>query len=572
LKAAYRGGDVEPQAIGTAIKKHALQNAILYKGKADPNAVVSKLIGEHPELKQQARELSGLAESIIADVNAMTLDEQGQLLQQIAPEEQHKAVKAQHKKAYLPELPHHERVVMRFAPNPNGPATLGSARGIVVNSEYAKRYEGSFILRFDDTDPQTKRPMLEAYDWYLEDCKWLEATPDVVVKASDRMETYYHYAEKLIAQGAAYVCACTQLQFKKLKDAGLACPDRENAAEENMRLWKRMLDGRLAEKEAVLRIKTDITHKNPALRDWIGFRIVDTAHPRGLPFRVWPMLDFESAIEDHELGVTHIIRGKDLRDSERRQEFLYNYMSWTYPFTLHWGRISIHEFGKFSTSKLRSEIDKGLYSGWDDPRLPTLRALRRRGFAPEAIRLFVLKLGINESDISVSLENLHAENRKLVDPVAHRYFFVSDPIRMSIINAKPTIARAPLHPSSSASFREIPVDGCVCVSAQDLTVSGNSLVRLKDLYNVRIVKKEPLEAEYAGDEIIKGIRIIHWAPPNGPNVEVVTPSGADIGIGEPGIAAELDRVVQFERYGFVRVDQVLEQHGQTRIICYFTHK
>ena len=196
---------MEPQAIGTAIKKHALQNAILYKGKADPNAVVSKLIGEHPELKQQARELSGLAESIIADVNAMTLDEQGQLLQQIAPEEQHKAVKAQHKKAYLPELPHHERVVMRFAPNPNGPATLGSARGIVVNSEYAKRYEGSFILRFDDTDPQTKRPMLEAYDWYLEDCKWLEATPDVVVKASDRMETYYHYAEKLIEQGAAYV-------------------------------------------------------------------------------------------------------------------------------------------------------------------------------------------------------------------------------------------------------------------------------------------------------------------------------------------------------------------------------
>jgi glutamyl-tRNA synthetase len=441
-----------------------------------------------------------------------------------------------------------------------------------VNSEYAKRYGGSFILRFDDTDPQTKRPMLEAYDWYLEDCKWLGTTPDVVVNASDRMEIYYHYAEELIAQGAAYVCTCSQPQFKKLKDAGLACPDRENAAEKNMRLWEQMLDGRLGEKEAVLRIKTDVTHKNPALRDWIGFRIVDTTHPRGLAFRVWPMLDFESAIEDHELGVTHIIRGKDLRDSERRQEFLYNYMGWIYPFTLHWGRISIHEFGKFSTSKLRSEIAKGLYSGWDDPRLPTLMALRRRGFSPEAVRLFILKLGINESDISVSLENLYAENRKLVDPVAHRYFFVSDPITMSIMNAEPTTARAPLHPSSSASFREIPVEGGVCVSAQDLTLSGSDLVRLKDLYNVRIVKKEPLEAEYAGDEIIKGTRIIHWAPPSGPQVEVFTPSGVDIGIGEPGIAAELDRVVQFERYGFARVDQVLEQHGQTKIICYFTHK
>ena len=563
---------MEPQVLGTAIKKRALHNAIAHKGKADPNAVVSKLIGEHPELKQQAREMSNLAESIVADVNAMTLDEQRQLLQQIAPDLQRKAAKAQHKKMYLPELPHHEHVAMRFAPNPNGPATLGSARGIVVNSEYAKKYGGSFILRFDDTDPQTKPPMLEAYDWYLEDCNWLQAAPDVIVKASDRMEIYYHYAEKLIALGAAYVCTCTQLQFKKLKDARLACPNRENSAEKNMRLWEQMLDGRLGEKEAVLRIKTDVTHKNPALRDWIGFRIVDTAHPRGLSFRVWPMLDFESAIEDHELGVTHIIRGKDLRDSELRQEFLYNHMGWTYPFTLHWGRISIHEFGKFSTSKLRSEIDRGLYSGWDDPRLPTLRALRRRGFSPEAVRLFILKLGINESDVSVSLENLHAENRKLVDPVAHRYFFVSDPIRMSIMNAKPTTARAPLHPSSSAYFREIPVEGCVCVSAQDLTLSGSDLVRLKDLYNVRIVKKEPLEAEYAGDEIIKGTRIIHWAPPNGPQVEVITPSGVDIGIGEPGIATELDRVVQFERYGFARVDQVLEQHGQTRIICYFTHK
>ena len=157
---------MEPQVLSTAIKKQALHNAILHKGKAAPNAVVSKLIGEHPELKLEARQISGLAAGIIADVNAMTLGEQRQLLQQMAPDLQRKPVKAQHKKMYLPELPHHERVAVRFAPNPNGPATLGSARGIVVNSEYAKRYGGSFILRFDDTDPQTKRPMLEAYDWY----------------------------------------------------------------------------------------------------------------------------------------------------------------------------------------------------------------------------------------------------------------------------------------------------------------------------------------------------------------------------------------------------------------------
>jgi glutamyl-tRNA synthetase len=197
--------------------------------------------------------------------------------------------------------------------------------------------------------------------------------------------------------------------------------------------------------------------------------------------------------------------------------------------------------------------------------------LRRRGFAPEAIKLFILKLGVNESDISVSLENLYAENRKLADPVANRYFFVRDPVNMHIAKSKPTVAHAPLHPSSSSLFREIPVEADVYISAQDATFSLGDLVRLKDLYNVRIVNKEPLEAEYAGQEIVKGTRIIHWAPPQGPLVEVLTPSGVDIGVGEAGIAVELDKVVQFERYGFVRVDQV-EQNGRTRIICYLTHK
>ena len=562
---------MDPQVLSTEIKKRALQNAIRHGGKAERRAVISKLIGDYRELKKQASEISGSTENIVAEVNALTLDEQRELLEEIAPELQHPEPKQQGKKTYLPELPHHDRVIMRFAPNPNGPATLGSARGIVVNSEYSKRYGGSFILRFDDTDPQTKRPMLEAYAWYLEDCEWLGATPNIVVNASDRMEVYYQYAEKLIAQGAAYVCTCSQQQFKMLKEAGLACPDRDNAPHENMTSWKKMLNGRYSEKEAVLRIKTDITHKNPALRDWIGFRIVDLTHPRGLAFRVWPMLDFESAIEDHELGVTHIIRGKDLRDSEKRQKFLYDHLGWTYPFTLHWGRISVHEFGKFSTSALRKQINEGLYRGWDDPRLPTLRALRRRGFAPEAIKLFILKLGVNESDISVSLENLYAENRKLADPVANRYFFVQDPVNMHIAKSKPTVAHAPLHPTSSTLFREIPVEADVNISAQDATFSLGDLVRLKDLYNVRIVNKEPLEAEYAGHEIVKGTRIIHWAPPQGPLVEVLTPSGVDIGVGEAGIAVELDKVVQFERYGFVRVDQV-EQNGRTRIICYLTHK
>lgn len=561
---------MDPEALKTAIKKWALQNALRHSGKAERRAVISKLLGDHPELRPQAEEVSVTTEKIVAEINALTPDEQRELFSQIAPELQQQGAKPRADKIRLPELPHHERVIMRFAPNPNGPATLGSARGIVVNSEYAKRYGGSFILRFDDTDPQTKRPILEAYRWYLEDCEWLGASPDVVVTASDRIDVYYLYAERLLEEGAAYVCTCSQERFKEFKEKGAGCPDRSNTPRENLQLWREMRNGHFSEKGAVLRIKTDMTNKNPALRDWIAFRIIDLKHPRGLTIRVWPMLDFESAIEDHELDVTHIIRGKDLRDSEKRQKYIYDHLGWKYPFTLHWGRISVHEFGKFSTSALSKQIREGYYRGWDDPRLPTLRALRRRGFTSEAIRRFFLRLGINEADISVSLENLYAENRKLVDPIANRYFFVQDPVNMNITKAEPTCARIPLHPSA-ALFREIPVKEDVCISSKDLAFSTGDLVRLKDLYNVRIVSDEPLEAEYAGNEIVKGTKIIHWAPPEGPLVEVLTPNGVDSGVGEAGIATELDRVVQFERYGFVRVDKV-ERDARAKITCYFTHK
>ena len=563
---------MDPEQLKDLIRKQALDNARRHDGKAELKAVISGTIGEHPDLKQSAREIAFIARTVVEEINALSPDEQDHLIKEIAPELQQRTSVRRHKEEYLPALPQSANVVMRFAPNPNGPATLGSARGIVINSQYAQRYDGSFILRFDDTDPQTKRPMLEAYDWYLDDCVWLGASPDVVIIASDRIETYYRFAEQLIEQGAAYVCTCPQQQFKALKDARLACGDRERTPEQNLALWKKMLGGDFGEKEAVLRIKTDIEHKNPALRDWIAFRIIDVTHPRGMTFRVWPMLDFESAIEDHMLGVTHIIRGKDLRDSEQRQRFLYNHFKWSYPFTLHWGRIKIHEYGKFSTSALKKQIEQGVFRGWDDPQLPTIRALRRRGFVAQAVRQFMLKLGITESDISVSLENLYAENRKLVDPIAKRYFFVPNPKMMSIRGVTPTIARAPVHPSKLDLVREIAVGSQVCISEADLKFSCDDAIRLKDLYNVRITSKEPLEAEYAGSEITRGLRIIQWAQPEGPLVEVLRPDGVDKGIGEQGIEKELDRVVQFERYGFVRIDDVEQRGERLKIVCYFTHK
>ncbi len=202
------------------IRRYALENALKYGKPPRMDAVLKRILGEHPELRSEAREVSRLVREEIKAIETMSAEEWAAELGRMAPEAMEEKSREEHEaELKLPELPMHngiERVIMRFAPNPNGAATLGSARGIIVNSEYARMYGGKFILRFDDTDPVLKRPMLEAYDWYLEDCAWLDAEPDEVVVASERMDLYYEYAEALIKRGSAYVCFCSRRCFQNV--------------------------------------------------------------------------------------------------------------------------------------------------------------------------------------------------------------------------------------------------------------------------------------------------------------------------------------------------------------------
>ncbi|MEM2924336.1 MAG: glutamate--tRNA ligase [Methanocellales archaeon] len=559
------------------IEKYALQNAIKYDSIPLASAVIGKVMAEHHELRSRAKEISTLAREVIANVEKLSKEERIARLKEIAPELLEKMWMEKHREHGLPELKGvtpNGKVVLRIAPNPNGPPTLGNARGIIINHEYAKRYNGKFIMRFDDTDPVTKRPMLEAYQWYLEDAEWLNAKPDEVVIASDRIELYYKYAEELIKLGKAYVCFCPREEFKKLKDAMHPCPHRETSIEENLKHWQSMLKGDYDTGQAVLRIKTDIQHKDPALRDWVAFRVIKADHPRvGRRYIVWPTLDFESAIEDHLLGTTHIIRGKDLMDSEKRQRYIYEYFGWSYPITLHWGRIKIHEFGKFSTSATRKAIEEGIYTGWDDPRLPIIRALKRRGIAPEAIRRFIIEMGITEADIAVSMETLYSINRSIIDSKANRYFFVHNPVKMQILDSSPVLVKAPLHPKEKRGFREIQVGSEVYISELDYnSLAIKQKLRLKDLYNIEIESLKPLVARYIGNDlnlVKQGAMIIHWVPVDGIKVKVIAPDGIYEGIGERNILNEkVDSIVQFERFAFCRIDKISE----SEVIAYWTHK
>jgi glutamyl-tRNA synthetase len=552
------------------IEKYALQNAVKYKAAPNAGAVMGKLMGEHPELRSQAKEVSPLVKEVLAEVEKTGPKEWQERLQAIAPELLDELSERKEPDKGLPPLKDAENgVVMRFAPNPNGPPTIGSARGIIINSEYVKRYGGKFLIRFDDTDPVKKRPMPEAYGWYLEDCEWLDAKPNEVIIASERLPKYYEVAEELIFKGGAYVCGCEQAVFKEHKDKGIPCPHRDQSVEQNQDLWNKMLDGRLKEGQAVLRIKTDMSYKDPAIRDWAAFRIVTASHPlAGTRYRVWPLLDFESAVEDHLLGTTHILRGKDLTDSELRQMYLYQHLGWEYPKVVHWGRIKIHQFGSFSTSKLRRAIEEGQYTGWDDPRVPTVRAMRCRGIRAEALRRFMIDLGVGETDISISMDSIYAENRKLIDQEANRYFFAWDPVLLEIEGDVPAMAKAPLHPTIDRGFREIPAGNRLFICRSDLSgLKAGDKIRLKDLCNIEIVSLEPARARFVGKEVERKMKIVHWAPADGLPIKVMKPDGVDEGVCEAGITKELDRVVQFERYGFARINCLGDP-----IVAYFAHR
>ncbi len=392
------------------ILKHTLKNAVDHEGKAHLGAILNKVLGEAPELKKDMKGLANSIKKAIKEIEDLDPEEQRKKLLKIWP---HALDKKEEKEKVLPELLEAKpgKVVVRIAPNANAPLHLGHGLMLTLNDEYKKKYKGKLILRFDDTDPDTKKPIKDVYNWDIEDIKWFGINPDMIIYASDRILIYYEVAEKLLDIGQAYVCLCPQEKQQAERKDGIACEHRKQSPKENKKLWGEMLNGKFQKGGAVLKIKTDMKHPNPAIRDWVAFRITVSPHPRaGKKYKVWPMLDFQSAVDDHVTGVTHILRGKELRDSTERQKYIYKYMDWKYPEVEYWGRVAIEGLGKISKSDIANRIQKGNYKREDDP--VTLAGFRKKGIKPEAIREFFLQMGLTEKDQKASLKILDAINKR----------------------------------------------------------------------------------------------------------------------------------------------------------------
>ena len=577
-------------ALRELVRKAALLNALQHGGKAQAGAIVGKIIGEKQELKTKVKELSGLISKTVNEVNSLSIEEQKRIVEEKWPEALKKEKMEEERR--LPALPNadkYKQIVTRFSPNPDCVLHLGSARAIMLSHEYARLYKGKFLLRFEDTDPKVKKPVSEFYDSIREDLDWLGCKADEEYIQSDRLPIYYEYAERLLREGNAYVCTCQPEQFRKKTLSKEPCDCRSLSPEENLERWERMLKGGYSEGEAVVRVKTDIEHPNPAVRDWPALRIIDPnryPHPRvGSRYRVWPLYNMAAGVDDHMLGITHIIRGKEHLTNQVRQEYMYRHLGWKYPEAIHYGRLKIT--GAFlSKSKIVQGVREGVYTGWDDPRLATFAALRKRGITPGAIKRMIVDVGPKTADVTLSWENLYAYNRKILDPQSNRYFFVSEPTALKVKDV-PKVFRAklPLHPEKpELGFREYTVTpegegetAAFWIAKRDADAAEvGKVIRLMELFNVKIesVNADSVEASFASEAYEEArkakAKLIHWIPKGEEfPCQVVMPDAAvNNGMAESACKKlKPDAVIQFERFGFVRVDK-----NDGKLTAYYAHK
>lgn len=540
-------------------RKWALDNARKHNGSAQMGSIVSKLIGEFPDIRQSMKEYSPKIKKIVDSVNLLSVEEQTEQLKEIAPELLEKKVEAP---KTLRSLKDTDNFVVRIAPSPSGPLHIGHAFVLSLNYEYAKMYEGKLIVRIDDTNPDNIYP--PAYDLIPADANWLTSNFVSEVKCqSDRMESYYKHMEELIRRGHAYVCIQDPEEVRELLKNKQSPNCRNLLPDEHLKRWKLMFS-EYNPGDAVVRIKTDVSDPNPALRDWPAFRINDSVHAKqGNKYRVWPLMNFAVAIDDHELGVTHTIRGMDHVDNAKRQKQICEFFGWSSPIDEYFGIINFEGL-ELSCTKTKEKIDQGIFSGWDDIRLPFLLALRRRGYQPESFIKFAVEMGLNKSGKTVPATDffkmLNSFNRDIIEPTSKRFFFVSDPVKIKIKNAPDKVCELRSHPDFDLGVRSLSSSTNFYLCQKDLDSMKNSeIYRLMDCINFR---KDNGEYVFDSEDFEKykesGKGIFHWLPLDVLDVEVLMPDDTLCkGFGEKDISKlKVGDIVQFERFGFVRLDSI----------------
>jgi len=558
---------VSREDVRRAALKWALKNAIDHGGRAQVGPVVSKVMGELPQARSAAAAVVEAAREAVEWVNSLDRQAQEAALSEVAPSLLSEAPRRPAERL-LPDLPGAAAgaVVLRLPPEPSGHMHLGHAFHGIVNHLYRERYRGFLWLRFEDTNPRKVR--LEYYDSYREGYAWCGVRWDAEKNNSDDMERYYEYAERLIGAGHLYVCSCSRDEMARRRAEGVACSHRSMDASWHLERWDEMVSGALAEGEAVVRLAGDPGSSNTALRDPVLFRIVDHPHPlRGDRYIVWPTYDFAAAVQDALCGVTHVLRTSEFMLRDELQDMIRGMLGLRSPVYVEYSRFEF-EGTPLSRRVIRGLIEQGVVGGWDDPRLGTVAAARRRGIVPEALREFVKSyVALTPSRKVYSWDLLYAINRRAVDPRAPRLFFAPDPRPIIVRGVGQRRVEAPLHPSAGLGVRTIEAGEELYIAGSDAeALRPGDRLRLKYLTNVRVLAASGgaivCEAEGGGPE--PGLRVVQWVPPSGSWIQVLVP-GALFRGGEPDrgsltrveglvepheAAIQAGTIVQFERFGY----------------------
>lgn len=554
------------------VKIIALRNSVEHGGKAQLDAVVSKILGSRPDLRRSVKEVMPDIKSLVQYVNSLSVEEQKSLLEELSPGQ------IQKKQASLPAvhpLPPLKdaiqgKVITRFPPEPNGYPHIGHAKAAIIDEEYARMYGGKLILRFDDTNPLKEK--LEYYDAIREGLEWLGVKPDIEKNTSDDIEVLHSYGRKLVELDGAFVCTCKQERMHDLRAKGLPCECRAELSIAIERVGK-FFDGLYEQNQATIRFKGDMADQNTAMRDPTLFRILEGSHPRlGDRVRVWPTYDFAAPVEDSLDGVTHAMRTKEY---ELRNELYFEILErlgLRKPAMIEFSRLEFEGI-PVSKRKIRPLIDNGTIQSWDDPRLPTLKSFKRRGFVPAAIRKFVLSLGITLAETKPPFEALEAFNRKIIDPVSPRLFFAKNPVSVHIMGARETSLVLKNHPTDTAlGTRQVSAGDSVYISGEDaVSLKVGDEIRLMEYCNIRILSADSaqISAELADDGIKQSMKKIQWVAKNDiVKYKILIPkelyigdeyntNSLDVAQGfAESFASRLkpDTSVQFVRFGFCRID------------------
>ena len=333
----------------------------------------------------------------------------------------------------------YDTVHTRFPPEPNGYLHIGHAKSILLNYGLAKEYNGKFNMRFDDTNPTKEKS--EFVDSIKEDIHWLGADwEDRLFFASDYFPQMYEAAVKLIKKGKAYVCDLTAEQIREyrgtLTEPGKESPYRNRSVEENLNLFEEMKEGKYGDGEKVLRAKIDMASPNMNMRDPVIYRVAHRTHHRtGDTWCIYPMYDFAHPIEDAIEGITHSICTLEFEDHRPLYDWVLAEVGWwpQPPQQIEFARLNLTNT-VMSKRYLKRLVDDGVVDGWDDPRMPTIAGIRRRGYTPEAIRRFCEEIGVSKANSTVDVSLLeHCVRDDLKEKVETRNV-VFDPIKVIITN------------------------------------------------------------------------------------------------------------------------------------------